>query len=651
LAALARAGDARLARAARAAGRLLGLPRQLGTHPGGIVLGDGPLGRLVPLERAPRGLLVTQFDMRGIERIGLVKIDLLGNRALALVREARRRIEESAGAAGAAVRELAGAAAAARAGSPAGAAAAARAGSPAGAAAEGRARESPAPGGGCSRTAALLASGRTLGCFQLESPAMRALLRQLRPHDLEGVIAAIALIRPGPASSGMKLAYIRRAHGEEPIAALHPRVEEVLASTLGVPLYEEDIIRMAAAAAGMSLAEADMLRRAVIEAARRARGAPSGGGAARALAALAAGFQEAARRNGIDAAAAERLWGEIVRFSAYAFCKAHAAGYGAIAYRTAWLKARHPGPFFAALLNHQRGMYPTRVYVDEARRHGLALRPPCLRAGEAGWTWEPEGGGGRGALRCGLGAVRGLRASTIAAWREARAGRPFGDLADFARRVPASAPELEALVLCGAGDEAFGVPRGELLWQLQRLTGRPGAGRRGAPRSAKEEGTGPPGRAARQASLALEAPPARARPGRHAWRSVAPAHRARLERRLLGFSLALHPVALLAPERRAGLPSIAAALARAGAEARGRCWTLVGIVSAARRIRDRAGRPLVFATLEDESGLLECVFAEPLPEGAEAVAVDAFLEVRGRIEAPRGAPSLRVERGRLLGAH
>jgi DNA polymerase III alpha subunit len=317
-----------------------------------------------------------------------------------------------------------------------------------------------------------------------------------------------------------------------------------------------------------------------------------------------------------------------------------------IAHRTAWLKAHHPGPFFAALLNHHRGMYPSRVYVDEARRHGIRALPPSVRAGAREWRWETAtsgatpnatSGGSSEVLRCGLGAVRGLRAETIAAILRERERRPFADLIDLAQRTAANASELEALILCGACDDAFDRPRGELLWQLHALLRR-----RVAPRR-------PP---AGQGALALvvrdanpdagtdAAAPALARP-------VSLRHRAVLERRLLGASLALHPVALLAEEETRGAMPMARALQQTG-----RRVGVVGIVSALRRVRAADGRSLLFLTLEDESGLLECtVGADRLGRGVPRVSHDAFVEARGEIRSRQGAAGLDVVALRVIGQH
>ncbi|MBD3333914.1 MAG: PHP domain-containing protein, partial [Candidatus Eisenbacteria bacterium] len=203
--------------------RLLGLPRHLGVHPGGIVISDErPIDMYVPLEPATKGLVVTQYEMRAIEKVGLVKIDLLGNRALSTLAEARETLSR-----------------------------------------EGTAIEWDAIPHDDPATGALLRHGHSLGCFQIESPGMRQLLIMTRTHDLEETLHALSLIRPGPAGSGMKDAFIRRVRGEEPGEVRHPKLLPLLAGTHGVMLYEEDVMAVAAAIGGFSLPLGDLLRRAI----------------------------------------------------------------------------------------------------------------------------------------------------------------------------------------------------------------------------------------------------------------------------------------------------------------------------------------------------------------------------------------------------
>ncbi len=643
---LGRHADPTVARAARLAADLLDLPRGVGLHPGGIVLADRPVSRIVPLERSANGDVVTQFEMHGVESIGLVKIDLLGNRALGTIAGTLRALEQ-----------------------------------------RGVRIDLERVAHDDERTAQLIATGRTLGCMQLESPAMRGLLRQLRTRSLGGAIHALSLIRPGPASSGMKQAFVRRARGQEAARPLQSAVSGVFSGTYGVPLYEEDIMCLAAEMAGITLAEADMLRRAIGQAAvRRGKagadsaavgpggdGAETGRAAVRAgagtdpagvgpgavskaahaeddLERLRAGFLAAAERQG-KRAAAKAAWGEMVRFASYAFCKAHAAGYGVLAYRSAYLKAHYPGPFFAALLQNHRGMYPLRVYVDDARRWGLALRPPCVQRGGRDWRWEP--GRATGTLRCGLERVRCLRESTLHAILAARARRAFGDLGDFVARVRPNRAELESLLLSGALDEAWGCSRGELVWQAERIlrVRRGVRGRAGADQVGEEGSSASEFDRAMQPALALQTC-AGHRPGeparRHGpWREISASHRARLERRFLGLCLTTHPMALCPAPPRGAIAVGSLRDAAAGGPGR---VTVRGVVSATRRHRSDEGTPFFFFTLEDETGLLEAVVrGESALRRMPRVAIDQFVLAEGRLQNVHDAWSLDVARVRILG--
>ncbi|MBP7669430.1 MAG: DNA polymerase III subunit alpha [Candidatus Eisenbacteria bacterium] len=622
LRALARQAAGPLQRAALAALAILGLPRMVGTHPAGVVLADRRIEEIVALQPSPGGLAVTQLEMKAAERIGLVKIDLLGNRSLGTIDEAARRIAE-----------------------------------------QGIALDLERLPGRDEATAGLLARGETLGCMQLESPAMRSLVRQLKARDLDMVTAAIALIRPGPSGSGMKQAFIRRSHGREECPRLHPALEPVLADTFGLPLYDEDVIKMAAAVTGGSLAEGDMLRRAVIEAARRAKAGEES--AAETMHRLETGFLSRAQAHRIDARTAREVWQALVRFAGYSFCKAHSAGYGVLACQSAYLKAHHPGPFFAAVLNHQRGMYPERVYAEEARRAGLRLTPPCVARGERGWRWEPEQEparreGGPGRLICGLSAVRGLHEATIDAILGERRRGPFHDFADFAARVGASAPELETLALAGAFDDAFGLDRAEIIRQLRRWLRRPRGKRsaRGGWASAQQERAG-----AEQAKAEQQALPLERRAPCMEWcgdevasgrrRAVSLRHRAGLERRLLGMSLALPPTALFPSPRNSRVIVIGMAIAAARDGAPAREIRVRAIVSAKRAVRDARGRALVFLTLEDHTGMVEAILREGEGSGRAFASprVDDFVEVRGIVESNYGSPSLSIREFRVFGSH
>jgi DNA-directed DNA polymerase III PolC len=626
LAALAGASDVDwseppLAAALGLAERLSGAPRHLSVHCGGIVIADRALTDYVPLERAAKDVVVTQFEMRAIEAIGLVKMDLLGNRALSTIGEcialasadaATTPGAESAGRGGAgpetpltalsrgaqgvSLRALARSER-----SPRRSERVPREASPA--------PRCPAPRPRVNldveripeddaATAARVAAGDTLNCFQLESPAMRHLLRMLDARTLEDTIAAVALVRPGAAESGMKEAYCRRRRGVEPPAFAHPRLEPVLGAAYGVMLYEEDVMAVAAAVAGLSLAEGDDLRRAI--------GAARGDEEFRALE---AGFVGQAARAGVDEAAARAVWRDLTRFAAYAFCKAHAAGYGTLGWHSAYLKTRFPTEWAVGILNHHAGMYATWVHVEDLRRRGVEFRAPCTRRSE--WDARLE----HRAVRVGLSCVFGLAEATARRIVAARAERAFESFADFADRVRPALPEAEALIFAGALDWT-GRTRPSLLLEA-RVT------------DARQRGARPPSRAADAALLP---------------RAVAPlvvpelpefdlAERVRGECRASGLWFSAHPLEVFADPAalRGTIP--AAALAQHV----GRRVALAGLPCATRRVETKQGAAMLFLTLADRSGLAECVLFPDAYRALARAVRGQVVRVAGRVEDTMGA--------------
>ncbi len=544
--------------------RWVGLPRHLGLHPGGIVIADTPLERYVPLEEAAKGILCTQFEMRAVEAVGLVKIDLLGNRAISTIRETVELVEAGGGP------RL----------DP-----------------EAFPHEDPP-------TARLLSSGDSLGVFQMESPGMRNLNRMLATRDLATAIAAVALIRPGPAASGMKERFCRRARGLEPAGYLDPRLEPVLRGTFGVPLYEEDVMRVAAAVTGLPLEDGDVLRRAIA------------GGSAAAREEMRGMFLARARGNGYAPDTARAIWEGLLQFGAFAFCKAHAAGYGVLAWQAAWLKAHYPAEFAVALMNHHAGMYDKRTHLEDAKRRGVRVLLPDVNRSQEGFTTE------QGAIRIGLERVRGLRASTLAAILAERRRRPFASLEDFRARVPAARPELEALVAGGAFDFT-GRTRPELFC----LAAVALKAFRGAARTAGD-------------LFETEVLP------RAPWETPAiadfsPEERLWLEWSVLGLCALDHPMRAFRAE-----PSLRAAVPLRDAESRlGSRLRVAGLVAARRAVPTRQGRRMLFVTLEDETGLLECTLFPPVCARHRGAVRDLGPYVaEGRIEEHHGAPTLNTDR-------
>ncbi len=388
--------------------RLIGLPHLLSVHPGGVVIGRKPVGRYVPVQRAAKGVLITQYDKDGVEDIRLVKLDLLGNRNLSTVRYACELIRRRTG----------------------------RRVDP-----ERLSPDDP-------ETFDRIRAGRTVGCNQLESPAMRHLLRALRPRHLRDVMQALALVRPGAASIGMKDTFIRRRRGIEPVPPGDSRVDPILAATEGVMIHEDDVMLVAAALIGSSLADGDWFRKAVQQCTDD-----------RERTELSRRFLDRCRDNGVDADFARDLWTQMAKFNAYSFCRAHAAGYAVLAYAGAWLRTHYPLEFWTAALNNNQSMYHPRVYVEEAKRCGVRfLLPDVNRSGE-------EFAIDDGAIRVGLDRVDGLGPVGVKTILDARRRRSFGSLSEFVARTGLGENEVRSLILCGAGD-GLGRRRPALMAEL-----------------------------------------------------------------------------------------------------------------------------------------------------------------------------------------
>jgi DNA polymerase-3 subunit alpha/error-prone DNA polymerase len=414
--------------------RLLGRPRHLSVHPGGIVITPGPIENYVPLQRAAKGVVITQFEKDAVEQIGLVKIDLLGNRALSTVSEARRRLDPVS-------REIVS-----------------------------RSTERLDEA-----TLKLLQQGDTLGVNQLESPAMRHLLIQMRPRDMHDVIQALALIRPGAASIGAKEKFIRRRQGLEPVQHLHPSLEPLLGDSCGLMLYEDDALRVVQTLTGLSAPEADRFRKQITKSATDEE-----------TNALSKAFLTACERNGIARPVAEEIWVNLAKFNSYSFCRSHAVSYGMIAWQAAYLKAHFPLVFWTAALNNNQGMYPRRVYVEAAKRAGIPFFLPCVNRSENEFSIEGVSGGvvsgsrirknagndprtrvlanaaticdhspltlSKG-IRTGLSCIRSLDEATRDVILEDRRRRgPYQSLPDFLRRVQVGSETLALLIQVGAFD-------------------------------------------------------------------------------------------------------------------------------------------------------------------------------------------------------
>jgi DNA-directed DNA polymerase III PolC len=443
--------------------RLDDAPRHMGIHPCGTVISARPLNRLTPLERATKGIVVTQYDMNAIEALGLIKMDLLGQRGFTTMSLALDNIEKSEDASSAHENCCV---------------------APDGATPRPKAREidfdaipenDPA-------TCDVIAAGRTMGVFQIESPAMRGLLRMMKARTLEEMAQALALIRPGAAEYGSKELFIKRLRGEETIEYPHPSLVSILGETRGVCIFQEQVMQISQVAGEMSLAEADIMRRSSAKFSGR-----------RDLDRLRGKFLLASGMMGLTTKQREETWMMVEKFAGFGFCKAHAATYADISYRMAYLKTHHPAEFLAAMCSAGAGFYHVSAYVEEAKRWGIEVRLPSVNHSRMEYMAEAEIRQTRmsvpplladkkRALRIGLMQVKGLRVETITAIVRAREeSGAFQSLEDFLRRVAVEKDEIEALIKCGAFDEvgdevsdqtgenARGMTRPAMLWRWNFL--------------------------------------------------------------------------------------------------------------------------------------------------------------------------------------
>lgn len=578
--------------------RLDDAPRHMGIHPCGTVISARPLTRLTPLERARKGIVVTQYDMNAIEALGLIKMDLLGQRGLTTMSLALDNIEKAVGEVEG-VKEK-------KDFSPDRQTGASRNDDEGQVAPDGvtpcpkpREIDFDAIPENDPATCAAIAAGRTMGVFQIESPAMRGLLRMMKAGTLEEVAQALALIRPGAAEYGSKELFIKRLRGEEQIEYPHPALKKILGDTLGVCIFQEQVMQISQVAGEMSLAEADIMRRSSAKFSGR-----------RDLDRLRGKFMLAAGMMGLTTQQREETWMMVEKFAGFGFCKAHAATYADISYRMAYLKTHHPAEFLAAMCSAGAGFYHVSAYVEEAKRWGIEVRLPSVNHSRMEYTVEAKfrqtGGAsvpllfadGKRALRVGLMQVKGLRVETITAIVRAREeSGAFRSLEDFLRRVLVETDEIEALIKCGAldevgeGEDARGMTRPEMLWRWSFLQ----AGGKSAPPSVAVPLGGPETLFAEASGddaigAALAGMPAA---------EYRQEQRLRYEREILEVCVSGHPLDFLPRNGEEWSDELDGL--------RGKRVTLCGWVVTYRHVGTKNYRNMMFVTLEDQRGLYEVV--------------------------------------------
>jgi error-prone DNA polymerase len=545
--------DSRIRRFAELWGAVQGLPRHLGQHSGGLVLCAGRLDEIVPLEPATMpGRVVVQWDKDDCADLGIIKVDLLGLGMMAVLEETIARCREAGHAIDLARLPP----------------------------------DDPA-------VYAALQRADTIGLFQVESRAQMATLPRLRPRCFYDLVVEVGIIRPGPIVGNMVHPYLARRAGREPVRYPHPTLEPILRRTLGVPLFQEQLLRMGMVAAGLSGGEAEELRRAFGFRRSRAR-----------MQAIEGKLRAGIARNGITGPAAEEIVRAITSFAEYGFPESHAASFALLAYASAYLKVHHPAQFYAALLNNQpMGFYHPATIVKDAQRHGQPLRPVDVDTSD--WRSMVEDG----AVRLGLMVVKGLRQAAAERLVAARAARPFDSVEDLVARAGLTRGEIVRLAEIGA---------------LARLGGRRRAALWAAERAARPLGP-----------LWAGAPAA---PERSPLREMTLAERLVADYRGTELTVGPHPMALGRTEwtRRGITPAAALAAIPHGLAVR---------IAGAVIVRQRPGtaKGFVFLSLEDETGIANAIVRPALfAQARTSIVHEPFLLVEGVLQQQDGVTAVRA---------
>ena len=442
----------------------------------------------------------------------------------------------------------------------------------------------------------MLARGESMGCFYVESPAMRQLQRRSGCGDFERLVIHSSIIRP--AANEFIRTYLDRLHGV-PWEPVHPELERLLQGTFGLMAYQEDVARIAIELAGFSPHEADRLRKVLAKKAHDYR-----------LADMEARFRGGVRERGVGPALEEQLWRMLESFAGYSFCKAHSASYALVSFKCCWLRDRYPAEFFAAVISNGGGYYSTLGYLGEARRLRITPELACVNASE--WAWR----GQDRRLRVGLAQLRGLRACAGAALIAARdAHGPFVSFADLVGRVPElNRDELTTLARAGALDalpEARN--RAQLHWRIRLLGAR-----------------GPAGSLFHDAPLPDDPTPP-------AVEDLGP--ELRLEHELLAYGIPItcHPLALWSP----GIEALDVVPAAEVERHVGRRVRVCGWLVTAKLVQTKRQSPMEFVTLEDTSGLIEVtVFPRVYARGAWDLHAPRPVVIQGRVEEEHGVAGL-----------
>ncbi len=563
---------------------LEGIVRNSSIHAAAVVIADRPLTDIVPLQIADAGTgengervfrTVTQFSMKPVEELGLLKMDFLGLRNLDVIEDALDIIERSSGE---------------------------------------RPDMSTLPLDD-TKTYEMMARGESIGVFQFESEGMRETLRKVRPSELEELIALNALYRPGPMEQIPT--YMRGKHNPETVSYPDERLRAILESTNGVIVYQEQAMQISKSIAGFSGAKADDLRKAIGKKNRQA------------MAKLKPEFVAGCRESGTSESVTEWLWTTNERSADYSFNKSHSACYALIAYRTAWLKANYPAEFMAALISSvmdTKDKVP--FFVAQAEQMGISILPPDVNLSDHEFVVVDCN------IRFGLDAVKGVGYAAVEAIKRARGDyesstRHFPDLWDFCARVDARSVNkkaIEALIKCGA----FGSTGASRKGMLAVLEQAQGAGQKAQQDALIGQGSifdlGLAGGGPEPATTAFSAP-------RHASIPAEEFDRSELlaaEKEAIGLFISAHPLKEVGAAMRA---MVNCSLSELPTRRDGDWVTIGGMITQSKRIRTKKGDPMMFATLDDLAATIEIiVFGKALGANEQALETDSIVLVRGRVD-------------------